>query len=83
MSRRLVALLLLSSAACADHTSTTAPLSSLPSFEIADAARDYKAGFYWLPPMVAQPSHGGAFDAALEPTVEICQLAGSECGWGM
>jgi hypothetical protein len=30
--------------------------------------------------MVSQPSYSGTFDAALQPRVEICELAGSTCG---
>jgi hypothetical protein len=67
-------------AACADQPLTTGPTVSGPSFEIADAANDYKAGFYWLPPMAPQPSVNGTFDAALSPTVEICELVDNACG---
>ena len=65
--------------ACGDQLST-APNAGLPSFDIADAASDYKSGFYWLPPMVRQPDASGTFDASLSPTVEICVLAGDVCG---
>ncbi|MEX2156316.1 MAG: hypothetical protein WD773_05700 [Gemmatimonadales bacterium] len=51
-----------------------------PSFEIADAARAYKAGFYWLPPMVADPVYAGTSDAELAPTVAICELVDGACG---
>lgn len=67
-------------AACADPTGTLAPNARFPRFDIADAARDYKSGFYWLPPMVKQPTVSGVFDASLAPTVEICELAGDSCG---
>lgn len=36
-------------------------------------------GFYWLPPVVAPPSYSGVFDAALSPTVEICELTDGAC----
>src|SRR5688500_2607423 len=80
MIRRLSVLLLVCTAACAEQTPATAPGASLPRFQIADAARDYRAGFYWLPPMVSAPLYGGTFDAALEPTVEICELVAGQCG---
>ena len=51
-----------------------------PALHIADATRDYKPGFFWLPPIVRQPAYTGSFDAALAPTVEICELAGDVCG---
>ena len=70
--------LLLVVAACSDQTFSTAPNG--PSFTIADAARDYKRGFYWLPPMVSQPTVSGTFDATLSPTVEICELVDDACG---
>jgi alpha-tubulin suppressor-like RCC1 family protein len=65
--------------ACSDQTFTTSP-NGLPSFDIADAARDYKSGFYWLPPMVRNPTVSGTFDATLSPTVEICELVDGACG---
>ena len=53
--RLLLVPLLASVFACSDRLAT-APNASVPSFAIADAARDYNAGFYWLPPMVRNPS---------------------------
>ena len=82
MRPRLVLLsLAVGLAACADPTGTTAPNARYPRFDIADAARDYKSGFYWLPPIVKQPTVSGTFDASLAPTVEICQLVNeTTCG---
>lgn len=65
---------------CADGT----PITNLVdpddvAFAIADAERGYKAGFYWQPPMVRQPSYAGDFDSALSPEVVICELAGDNC----
>ena len=65
--------------ACSDHQLPTGP-STEPHLDIADAARDYKSGFYWLPPMVAAPTYTGTFDPELSPTVEICELTGDACG---
>jgi alpha-tubulin suppressor-like RCC1 family protein len=81
MRPRLVLLsLAVGLSACSDPTSTTAPNARYPRFDIADAARDYKSGFYWLPPIVRQPTVSGMFDASLTPTVEICELVGDSCG---
>ncbi len=77
--RLLIVSLLVAVAACGD-TFSTAPNGGLPSFDIADAARDYKEGFYWLPPIVKQPIVSGTFDATLSPTVEICELVDGVCG---
>jgi alpha-tubulin suppressor-like RCC1 family protein len=77
--RLLLVPLLVTIVACTDQLST-APHVSLPSFDIADAVRDYKSGFYWLPPMVRQPDASGTFDASLSPTVEICELVAGACG---
>lgn len=76
--RLLLVPLLASVFACSDRLST-APNAG-PSFAIADAARDYKPGFYWLPPMVKNPTVSGTFDASLTPTVDICELVDGECG---
>jgi Bacterial Ig domain len=66
-------------AACtADAISPTAPTG--PRETISDAAHSgVVPGFYFLPPMVPQPTYSGTFDAALQPRVEICELSGSTC----
>ncbi len=52
-----------------------------PSRVISDAAHAGAVpGFYFLPPMVPQPSYSGTFDAGLTPRVEICALSGASCG---
>jgi alpha-tubulin suppressor-like RCC1 family protein len=79
-SRLLLVPLFVAVSACSDQTISTAPNVGLPSFDIADAARDYKSGFYWLPPMVNHPTVSGTFDATLSPTVEICELIDGACG---
>jgi alpha-tubulin suppressor-like RCC1 family protein/uncharacterized protein YjdB len=74
------ALALLLAIACDNQPLPTAPpAATRPALDIADATRDYKRGFYWLPPMVKQPAYTGVFDADLSPTVEICELAGDAC----
>lgn len=80
MKRRLILVpLAFGFFACADQI-VTGPTTANPNFEIADAARGYKAGFYWLPPMVKQPVFQGTFDPALSPTVDICELTAGVCG---
>ena len=78
-SRLALAPLLVTLFACSDRTIPTAPNGGDPRLVIADAARDYKRGFYWLPPMVRQPDVAGTFDATLSPTVEICELDEGAC----
>jgi hypothetical protein len=52
-----------------------------PSHVISDAAHAGAVpGFYFLPPMVPQPSYSGTFDAGLTPRVEICALSAGTCG---
>jgi alpha-tubulin suppressor-like RCC1 family protein len=75
------AVALLLAIACSDQPLPTGPTApGRPGFDIADASRNYKPGFYWLPPMVQQPAYSGIFDAALSPTVEICELVADVCG---
>ncbi len=55
-----------------------------PSFAISDGAHSGNRNFFFLPPLVPDPSHDpdfdpGAFDPALQPSVEICLLDGSAC----
>jgi hypothetical protein len=77
-SARAVVILLL--AGCTgDATSPVGPLPD-PASTISDAAHAGEVpGFYFLPPMVKQPAYSGTFDAALSPTVHICELAGTTC----
>jgi hypothetical protein len=80
MRRRPLLILLAATVGCTDRPMSTEPVASHPSFVIADAASEYKPGFYWLPPMVRYPTIGNAFDGGLAPTVQICELAGDDCG---
>jgi len=53
-----------------------------PVAEIQDAAHSLEVEhFYFLPPIVPQPSFAGVFDGSLSPVVHICQLdaAGTAC----
>lgn len=71
---------LILSMACSDRGNVTDPVSAdAPSFAIADGARGFKTGFYWLPPMVENPLTSGTFDAELSPVVVICALDGDAC----
>jgi len=57
-----------------DSPGPTAPLDLQPSYSISDAAHGGMPHFYWLPPMVPQPSFDGTFLATLSPAVDICRL---------
>src|SRR2546426_1034637 len=75
--RWLVATSLLAVAACSSDRNPTAPRNR-PEFAISDGAHQGGTpGFFFLPPLVAQPATGGAFDAdiaALNPQVAICDI---------
>lgn len=73
-------------AACSSFDHPSGP-SSKPEFAISDAVHEGgTSGFYFLPPMVAQPTFSGTFDAditALNPAIEICDVTNgldSNCG---
>lgn len=55
------------------------PVTQQVIFDAAHSAGS--SGFYFLPPMVRQPSFGGSFDASLLPhtRVEVCELPVSSC----
>jgi len=80
LKRVAAAAAVLAVAACsADSSSPLAP--ETPRATISDAAHAGAVpGFYFLPPMVSQPTVSGTFDATLQPRVEICELSGSVCG---
>lgn len=80
MKRAACLAAILVAAACTDHAmSPTAPTG--PRETISDAAHAGAVpGFYFLPPMVDNPSYSGTFDPALQPRVEICELVGTACG---
>src|SRR2546428_10746031 len=75
--RGLVFSSLLIVAACSPDGRPTAP-RSLPQFAISDAAHAGAApGFFFLPPMVPQPTLSGTFDAditTLDPQIAICDI---------
>jgi hypothetical protein len=51
----------------------------LPAFAISDAAHGGSMHFYFLPPMVSNPSAVGAFDPNVAPIVDVCAWNGSAC----
>lgn len=71
--------------ACSDTRTTSGPTSpDAPSKLISDGAHGGNPDFFFLPPMVSDPSNdpnyeAGKFNSTLAPalTVEICQLQGS------
>src|SRR6267378_2640597 len=72
--------------ACASADRPTAPRFG-PEFAISDGAHGSgTAGFYFLPPMVAQPTFGGSFDADIttpNPEIAICDITNgpdNNCG---
>ena len=92
-SFRIVVLTLLPAllAGCSDTmpTHVQQPQASAPLFQISDAANaSGRTGFYFVPPMVADPGpFTGTFDANLSPEVRVCQLvaatapaSGFSCG---
>ena len=82
VSRLLTASLFVT--ACSSGDRPTAPRPG-PEFAISDAVHEGGTpGFYFLPPMVAQPTFGGTFDAditTLNPAIAICDVTNdANCG---
>ena len=72
--------------ACASGDRPTAPRPG-PEFAISDGVHEGGTpGFYFLPPMVAQPTFSGSFDAditTLNPQIAICDITDgpdNDCG---
>ena len=65
-------------AGCSEGPVTLEPTG--PSFEISDGANLGNDHFFFLPPMVANPTTSGVFDGSLSPELEICVWDGSMCG---
>lgn len=56
------------------------PLGTAPQFAIKDGAHGSgNQHFYFLPPLVPQPTSSGVFDATRSPIVQICEWTGSDC----
>src|SRR2546421_10175951 len=77
---------LLIAEACVSGDRPTAPRSG-PAFAISDGVHEGgTSGFYFLPPMVAQPAFSGSFDAditTLNPQIAICDITNgpdNNCG---
>lgn len=51
-----------------------------PSFAISDGAHQGNNNFFFLPPMVSNPTPSGTFDGSRSPEVEICVWDGTICG---
>ena len=84
----LVVSTLLALAACGEATRPTGPvMGNTPGFAISDGANSgggpANGDFFFLPPMVPDPSgaltyDAGGFDATMSPRVEICLLTTTE-----
>ena len=86
-TNRLLALTLAGGLAACSETTRPFLLDSRPAFAISDAVHEGGTpGFYLLPPMVAQPTFSGTFDAdiaTLNPAVAICDITNgpdANCG---
>jgi len=58
--------------ACQDQRSMTGVKG--PSAQISDGANSGNVHFFFLPPLVKQPSFSGVFNPTLKPVVTICEL---------
>ena len=55
-------------------------VSGEPQLSIEDAVHNEgNPHFYWMPPLVSNPSHAGTFQGGLAPVVEICEWDGAGC----
>lgn len=57
-----------------------AQLPTSPSSQISDAAHGGSPHFYFLPPLVANPTYNGTFDGTQAPTITVCAWSGTSCG---
>jgi hypothetical protein len=64
-------------AACTENPALTT--AAAPVAAISDGATGGNAHFYFLPPMVPNPSTSGTADATLSPAVVICAWIDSAC----
>lgn len=79
---RLLSSLLVTAAlgGCSDDPTSTSGRRP-PSYLISDAVHSGgKPHFYFLPPMVPNPSVAGVFDESLSPEVAICEWTANACG---
>lgn len=73
----LVSLLVLG--ACAEADRPFEPALDAPAFALVDGSTTGNEAFFFLPPMVPDPSPAGVFDGSLEPEVVICAVAAGSC----
>jgi hypothetical protein len=59
---------------CQDREQLTSPSPGRISAAISDGGNGGNTHFYFLPPLVTQPSYIGTFNPSLKPLVEICHL---------
>lgn len=85
-TKRLLALILVGGLAACNDATRPRMMPTLPQFAISDAAHQGTVGFYFLSPMVAQPSFSGSFDgdiATLNPSIALCDITnGPEANCG-
>ena len=58
---------------CTDQPAPSAPGQAM-AFDVSDGAHAGNAHFFFLPPLVTQPTFSGEFNPSLKPLVEICHL---------
>ena len=75
----LVLSICVASVACSDRVSSPTLAAPAPRATLNDGAHGGTAGFYFLPPMLPQPSARGTFDPNLAPVVTLCRLRGDRC----
>ena len=68
-------------AGCTERQVLQSPPIGRPVALILDGAHNGDPDFFFLPPLVPDPSNdphfdAGKFDATLSPTVEVCRLTG-------
>jgi hypothetical protein len=67
-------LAMLSLAGCQDRRTPVGPPRVGISAALSDGVSGGNPHFFFLPPIVTQPTFSGTFDPALRPSVEICHL---------
>jgi protocatechuate 3,4-dioxygenase beta subunit len=81
--RRLGAAALLFLSACVgSEPSAPAIDSNAPSAAIVDGSTTGSSAFYFLPPLVDNPTPVGTFNADLAPAMLVCTLVGTSCAVG-
>jgi len=68
----------LSGIACGDPGRTLLSPRT-PALSIIDGAHAGNPHFFWLAPMVKNPTATGAFDPTLSPRIDVCRWTGSAC----